>query len=136
VRALKWRVVRAEVIHMASRRRSLCALAVLACLFVPALGGCGSGEAAEAGGSTETTGGVAARLAGQFTGAGSEAELKEFVDRETTGEERQELQEELAGEEQSEQRQQQAEQNAEPGQEPGEADQLASESAQEGEGEG
>jgi hypothetical protein len=99
---LKQRAARAEVIHMTQRRGSRCILVALACLLVVALSGCaGGGEGV--GASAEASGGVAARLAGQFTGAGSEAELKEFVDRETTDEERKELGEELSEREPSEQ---------------------------------
>ena len=121
---------------MTSRRRSLCALAAVALLLVPALSGCAGGEASGAGASAETSGGGAARLAGQYSGGGSQAELKEFVDRETNSEERQELHEELAGAEHSEQSLQPAEQGAEPGQEQGEAEQPETESEQAGEGEG
>jgi hypothetical protein len=123
---------------MTSRRRSLCALGAAACLLVPALSGCaGGGEGGAAGTSAEEAPtGVAARLAGQYSGGGSEAELKAFVDRETNSEERQQLREELAGAEHSEQSLQQAEQSAEPRQEGGEAEQPETESAQDGEAEG
>ncbi|MCW3018542.1 MAG: hypothetical protein JWN10_850 [Solirubrobacterales bacterium] len=121
---------------MSSRRRSVCALGAVACLLVPALSGCAGGEDAGAGAAAEAPTGVAARLAGQYDGGGSETELKEFVDRETNGEERQELREELAGGEHSEQSPQQAEQGAEAEQEQGEAEEPETESAQEGEAEG
>ena len=121
---------------MASRRRSLCALGAVACLLVPALSGCAGGEGSGAGTAAEAPTGVAARLAGQYSGGGGEAELKEFVDRETSSEERQELREELTGAEHSEQSLQQAEQGAEAGSEQGETEQPGTESEQEGEGEG
>ena len=121
---------------MTSRRSSLCALGAVACLLVPALCGCAGGEGAGAGTSAEAPTGVAARLAGQYSGGVSEAELKELIDRETSSEERQQLREELAPEEHSQQSQQQLEQSGEPGEEQAEAEPTQTEPAQEGEGEG
>lgn len=121
---------------MTSRRSSLCALGGVACLLVPALSGCASGEGAGAGTSAEAPTGVAARVAGTYSGEGSEAELKEFIARETDSEERQQLREELAPGEHSEQSQQQAEQSGEAGEEQAETEPAQTESAQEDEGEG
>lgn len=120
---------------MTQPRSSVYVLAAVACLLAVALCGCaGGGEGA--GASAEGVAGVAARLAGQYSGGGSEAELKEFVDSETDSEERQQLREELAPAQQSELSQEQAEQSGEPEPEQGESEQPETESAEEAEAEG
>lgn len=119
---------------MTQRRSSVYALAAVACLLALALCGCaGGGE--EAGTSAEAPTGVAARLAGEYSGGHSEAELKEFVDSETDSEERQQLREELPPAEQSELTREQAEQS-EPGSEEDETEQAETESPEETEAEG
>ena len=81
---------------MTQRCSSVNALAAIVCLLALALCGCaGGGEEAAAGTSAEAPTGVAARLAGEYGGGDSEAELKEFVDSETDSEERQQLRAEL-----------------------------------------
>jgi hypothetical protein len=122
---------------MTQRRSSVYALAAVVSLLALALCGCaGGGEEAGAGTSGEAPTGVAARLAGEYSGGDSEAELKEFVDSETNSEERQQLREELPPAQQSELTREQAEQSAEPGSEEGETEQSETESSEEGEGEG
>jgi hypothetical protein len=121
---------------MTQRRSSVYALAAVACLLALLLCGCaGGGEEAGAGSSAEASGGVAARLASQYSGADNAAELKEFVDSETNSEERQQLREELPPVEQSELTREQAEQSVEPGFEAGENEQPETESPEEAEGE-
>lgn len=121
------------MIRMRQRHSGVYALAAVVGLLAFALCGCaGSGEEAGADTSAEAPTGVAARLAGAYTGGDSEAELKEFVDSETDSEERQQLREELAPAEQSELSHEPSEQGAEPG----ETEQPETESEEEAEGEG
>jgi hypothetical protein len=118
---------------MRQRHNSAYALAAFGCLLALALSGCaGGGEEAGAGASAEAPTGIAARLASEYSGGDSEAELKEFVDSETDSEERQQLREELPPAERSELSQEPAEQ----GLEQGETEQPETESEEEAEGEG
>lgn len=122
---------------MLQRRRSLCALAVFAALAAPVLSGCASSAAGSTEAAESTPGGASiAQLAGQLGGEHDEAELKEIVDRETTGEERHELRERFEDHEPGEEAQEQGEAAQEPGEEGQEQGEGAQEQGEEGQEQG
>jgi hypothetical protein len=111
-------------------RRSLCVLVVLALLAGLVLTGCAGSENGSA--SLASHGGVIGAVVGGLEHGDDEAELKEIVDRETTGEERQELREGMeAGEPPGQQGEPEPESGREQESESGSEEETVSEREQE-----